>query len=73
MIKDSALLRTIEESFMRKEGPLPFERAVNIFTSLWIEARDLGILPLKDPFEGIDVDIRIAKILNSCLKNSSQD
>lgn len=73
MIKDPALLKTIEDSFMRKEGSLPFERAMNIFTSLWIEARDLGILPLKDPLEGIGVDIRIAKILNSCSKNSSQD
>ena len=32
----------------------------------------LGVLPLKEPLDGIDVDIRIAKALNSCLKKSSE-
>lgn len=73
MIKDSVSLRRIEDSFNREEGRLPFEKAMKIFTSLWIEAKDLGILPLKDPLEGIEIDIKIARILNSCLKNCSQD
>ncbi len=34
---------------------------------MWQEAVDLGVLPLKDPLEGIEVDIRIAKILNQGL------
>jgi hypothetical protein len=36
---------------------------------MWNEGIALGILPLSDPMEGIEVDIRLARILN-CLKNS---
>jgi len=28
------------------------------------EAKTLGVLPVKDPLEGIDTDIRLAGILN---------
>lgn len=73
MVKNSLLLREFEYLFQKKEGRLSFEKAMEIFTSLWQEAKDLKIIPLKDPLEGIEVDIRIAKILNSCSKNSSQD
>jgi hypothetical protein len=31
---------------------------------MWEEGRKLGVLPLKDPLEGIEVDIRMARILN---------
>jgi hypothetical protein len=33
----------------------------------------LGVLPPKDTMEGIDVDIRMAQVLNSCLAESSPD
>jgi len=45
---------------------------MRIFTSLWQEAKDLGVLPGKDPLAGIEVKIRLAKVLNSCSKKSSQ-
>lgn len=73
MVKNSLLLREFEYLFQKKEGRLSFEKAMEIFTSLRQEVKDLKIIPLKDPLEGIEVDIRIAKILNSCSKNSSQD
>jgi hypothetical protein len=31
---------------------------------MWLEGMALGVLPLKDPLEGIEVDIRIAEMLN---------
>jgi hypothetical protein len=31
---------------------------------MWQEGVLLGVLPLKDPLEDIEVDIRIARILN---------
>jgi len=37
---------------------------------MWNEAFNLGVFPSKDPLEGIEVDIRIAKTPNSCLKKS---
>jgi len=35
-----------------------------IFESLYEEAKKLGVFPLKDPLEGIEVDIRLAAVLN---------
>ena len=37
---------------------------------MWNEGLKFGVLPSKDPLEGIDVAIRIAKVLNSCSKKS---
>ncbi|MFZ3072791.1 MAG: hypothetical protein WA162_06085 [Thermodesulfobacteriota bacterium] len=51
---------------------MPYHKAMGIFEGLWNEAVALGVLPSKDPLEGIEVDIKVAKILNSCSKNSSQ-
>jgi hypothetical protein len=31
---------------------------------MWKEGVQLGVLPMKDPLDGIEVDIRIASILN---------
>lgn len=71
MIKDSKKLKTFENNFIRNEGRLSYEQAIRLFTHMWNEAVSLGILPPKDPLEGIEVDIKIARVLNSCLKNLS--
>jgi len=52
-----------------RKDKLPFKQALNIFEAMWKEGVSLGVLPPKDPLEGIDVDIRVARILN-CLKKS---
>ena len=36
---------------------------------MWEEGINLGVLPPKEPMEGIATDIKIAAVLNSCLKN----
>ena len=36
---------------------------------MWEEGIKLGVLPPKKPLEGIETDIKIAAVLNSCLKN----
>jgi len=43
-----------------------------MFSSLWQEGKELGVISGKDPLAGIEVDIRLAKVLNSCSKKSSQ-
>jgi hypothetical protein len=63
MIKDAGLLAEFEENELRKEKP-DYLNALRIFEAMWKEAMLLGVLPLKDPLEGIEVDIRIARILN---------
>jgi hypothetical protein len=71
MIKNKEILRKFEDSLMINEGKVHFNQAVNLFTAMWKEAVKFGVLPLKTPLEGIEVDIRIAKALNSCSKKSS--
>jgi len=63
MIKDVRFLAEFEESELRKEQP-DYPVALRLFEAMWNEAMLLGVLPLKDPLEGIEVDIRIARILN---------
>jgi hypothetical protein len=71
MIKYPEVLQEFEDDFIRHDGKLSFDTAIKLFTSMWNEAANLGVFPPKDPLEGIQVDIRIAKTLNSCLKQSS--
>lgn len=71
MIKNPEILKKFEDDFMRKSS-LPYGLSMKIFEAMWKEAVTLGIFPLKERLEGVEVDIKVAKILNSCLKNSSQ-
>ncbi|MFH0811599.1 MAG: hypothetical protein V2A69_01985 [Pseudomonadota bacterium] len=70
MIKNSDFLKNFDDEFVKVQG-LSFAQAIKLFGSLWNEGTNLGVLPPKDPLEGIEVDIRIAKVLNSCLKKFS--
>ncbi|MBW1803397.1 MAG: hypothetical protein JRJ85_22035 [Deltaproteobacteria bacterium] len=63
MIKDSELLERFEREELKKEHH-DYASALRIFEGMWLEGISLGVLPLKDPLEGIDVDIRIARMLN---------
>ena len=63
MLKDRPLVEDFEKAQMKKEPPDYF-RHLRIFEALYQEANQLGVLPLKDPLEGIDVDIRLAMVLN---------
>jgi len=69
MIKNTKLLQKFEDDLQRKEIH-SYADALKIFESLWDEVKTLEILPSRDPMEGIEVKIKIAKILNSCSKNS---
>jgi hypothetical protein len=63
MVKDAELLREFEREYVRSEK-LTYREALAVFEAMWREGLALGVLPLKDPLEGIEVDIRIARILN---------
>lgn len=70
MIKNARLIEKLEKDFISRQK-LSHEQSLHLFESLWNEAVRLGILPSKDPLEGIDVDIKIAKVIHSCSKKSS--
>ena len=45
-------------------------RNLQIVDALYNEAIALGIIPLKNPLEGLEVDIKIAKVINSASKTA---
>jgi len=71
VIKNVHFLEKIEKDIILK-NKLSYEQSLKIFESMWKEGIKLGILPLKDPLDGLEVDLKIAKILNSCSKKSFQ-
>ena len=71
MIKNPKMLEEFENQFISGEGRIPYAQSLEIFTALWEEGVALGAIPPADPLEGIEVDIRMARILNSCLTKSS--
>lgn len=70
MIRNQHLLRELEAQFIARDI-MPHRRALGLFEAMWEEAVSLGILPPRDPSEGLEVDLRIARVLNSCSRNSS--
>lgn len=70
MLRRHDLIEELNDSLARSQGVLPYDHAMKIFVSLWNEGLSLGVLPPKDHLEGIETDIRLAKVLNSCLKKS---
>jgi hypothetical protein len=63
MVKDAKSLAAFEDEFLKKERP-DYAAALRILDAMWEEARKLGVLPLKNPLEDIEVDIRVAGMLN---------
>jgi len=57
-----------QENAKNKYG---YKKTLRIFESMWDEAVTLGILPNKNPLEGIKNDIELAKILNSLRPNKN--
>jgi len=53
-----------EKELIRREKS-DLRRNLQFVEALFQEAVDLGVFPLKDPLEGLEVDIRIAKVVNS--------
>jgi hypothetical protein len=58
-----------EIEFSRNEK-LDIKKKFKIVEALYKEAVALGVFPLKDSLEGLEVDIRIAKGINSVSKDT---
>jgi hypothetical protein len=70
MIRNHHLLRKLERKFVA-QAKMPHKKSLRLFEAMWEEGVLLGVLPPGDPSEGLEVDIRVARILNSCSRNSS--
>lgn len=68
MIRSTDILDKFEADFISGRlgvGKLSRKAASRIFEGMWKEAVRLGVFPSKNPLEGIDVDIKIARKPNS--------
>jgi len=61
--------RRFEIEILRNEK-LDVKKKFKIVEALYKEAVALGVFPLKDSLEGLEVDIRIAKVINSVSKDT---
>ena len=66
MIRDTVYKQQFEDDLARREGRPDHAKSLKIFTQLWDEGRAKGGLPPVDPMDGIETDVRVARILNSC-------
>jgi hypothetical protein len=64
MVKNTLKLQAFEAERIRSEK-VDVEQNLRILDALYEEALMLGALPLKDPLEGIEVKIRVAKAVNN--------
>ena len=56
--------RKFEIEFLKKERA-DIEKNFRLLMALYHEAVTLGVLPPKNPLDGIEVDLKIAKVINS--------
>ncbi len=64
MIENRDSLRRLEREFLARDGT-GHAHKLAILEAMWKEAVHLKVIPPLDPMEGIEVDIRIAKVVNS--------
>ena len=64
MIKNRKTLLTFEDKLIRESKP-DILKNFRIVNAMYDEAVALGIFPLKDPLDGLEIDIKIAKVVNS--------
>jgi hypothetical protein len=63
MIQNGRMLDLFERDLISRSAA-DFRQNLKIYEALYEEARRLGVFPLKDPLDGIDADIHLARILN---------
>jgi len=63
MIKNNGF-KKFEMEFVKKEK-VNIVKNFHMVKALYNEAVTLGVIPLKNPLDGIEVDLKIAKVINS--------
>lgn len=63
MLRPHPLLDAFEKEQMRKQPP-DYIRNLRLYEAMYEHARRLGVFPLKNPLEGIEHDIHLARALN---------
>lgn len=63
MIKNAKFLEEFENQLVAGQVN-DLLKNLEIYEAMWEMARELGVFPLKDPYDGIEDDIHLASILN---------
>jgi hypothetical protein len=63
MIKNPATVEAFEKSQIQADPP-DIVQNLRIVSALYAEACLLGAFPLKNPLEGIEADIHLARVIN---------
>lgn len=69
MVKNTSKLRAFEDDYMRRDKP-NFWQNLQLIDQLYEEAKALSVFPPQDPLTGLDIDIKIARVINSVPKTS---
>jgi len=69
MVKNSSKLSTFEDDYKRRDKP-DLLRNLQLVDQLYKEAKAISVFPPQDPLSGLDIDIKIAKVINSVPKTS---
>lgn len=63
MIRNTLKLNKFCQKLIEKEN-ISYKKALSIYEALHKEALSLGIINSKNILEGLEIDIRIAKVIN---------
>jgi hypothetical protein len=63
MLKNAEFFEAWERDWIRSH-PVDFSANLRLFEAMYLEACHFGVLPPKDPLEGLDLKINLAKALN---------
>jgi hypothetical protein len=72
MIKNKKGLQQFEKGLIKKEK-VDVKKNFRIVDAMFYEAAGLGIIPLKDPLDGFETDLKIANVINSVPKTSRKN
>jgi hypothetical protein len=67
MIKNNKDFAKFERNLIRKEK-VDYKRNLKLVDAMYREAVALGVFPPKNPLEGIETKIKLARVLNSVRK-----
>lgn len=72
MITNRREVEKFERELLRNEK-VDVKKNISIINAMYEEAVALGVLPLKDPLEGLEVDIKIAQVVNNVYEAPGED
>jgi hypothetical protein len=71
-VRGWGLLHRFELDLIRRQSP-DLNENLRVMDAMYKEARTLGVFPLKDALDGLEVDLKIARVVNFVRDNTQED